>query len=56
MDTTLMPTGRKKRSLRPPPVLASYSREASLLGLIAFIVVLFSILYPRSFCSLDTRK
>jgi len=33
--------------------LASYSREFALIGLTLFIVVLFSILYPYSFCSWD---
>ncbi len=33
--------------------LAPYSRELALIGLTLFIVVLFSILYPYSFCSWD---
>jgi ribose transport system permease protein len=52
METTLIPTGRK-RPARQLSLLSSYSREASLLGLIALIIIVFSILYPRSFFSRD---
>ncbi len=41
--------GFRKGDLR----LASYSRELALIGLTLFIVALFSILYPYSFCSWD---
>ncbi len=50
MDTALIPTGRKRKRLRPPSFLSSYSREASLLGLITLIVVVTSVLYP-TFCT-----
>jgi ribose transport system permease protein len=40
-------------SSRGPSIWAGYTRELALIGLTLFVLVLFSILYPYSFCSWD---
>jgi len=47
------PTDSKPTSAHKHSRLAPYSRELALIGLILAVVVLFSILFPYSFCSWD---